>query len=154
MLQLVHPSFQELALHLLVDEQALDTSQGLGDGVALLLEALESPVDLVEVTEDFAESFVDAPLESVETLLEHVEAAVDRHEALVDRGELAAQEVDELLVLALRHGRSLPHLAEPFKCLRKDTRSSHGSVRHGSLNVTPSSTRVVMGPRGAARSIV
>jgi hypothetical protein len=27
-------------------------------------------------------------------------------------------------------------------------------VRHGSLNTTPSSTRVVTGPRDAARSIV
>ena len=118
MLQLVHPSFQELALHLLVDEQALDTSQGLGDGLVLLLEAFESPVDLVEVPEDFPLQLREPLVDVVEPLVHPEEPLVHPDEPPVHRGKLAPQELDELLVLGGSHRSCLPRAGSAVKGIR------------------------------------
>ena len=70
--------------------------------MALLLESLQSAVDLIEVPEH-----VLAQLGEVEVYL--IEPAVDL-------GELASQELDELLVLGRGHGPCLSQVQALFKC--------------------------------------
>ncbi len=65
------------------------------------------------MAEDFAESRVD-------TLIEHIKALFERIKAPVDRDKPDAEELDELLVLAIRHVASLPHIVSPFKCRQED----------------------------------
>ena len=130
-LELGDTVFDDLTAALLVGLQALDPAQRLGDRVVFLLEAVEPAVNLVEVPEHFAEALVDVRLEGVEALLERVEATADQRELAIDPGELtidpreltvdlselasdlgklvvnsrelALEELDELLVLRIRH---------------------------------------------------
>src|ERR1044071_1034102 len=84
-LQLRKIAFDDVAPAALVGEARLDPAQGLRDRVVLLLEPLESPIDVIEVAEHLLTNLGDL--------------ALDRVETTVDRGELAAQEFNELRVL-------------------------------------------------------
>ena len=57
-LQLLEVPLQDLPLPLLVREQRLHPTEALDDGVVLVLQALQAPVELVEVAEDLAKAFV------------------------------------------------------------------------------------------------
>ena len=119
----VPPQFGEVALEdlapaELVREACLDPAQRLRDRMVLLLESVESPVDLVEVPEhlppqvgDLTVDLVEAAVDLIETARDLVEAAVDLVEAAVDLvqaavdlGELASEKFDELLMLGRGHG--------------------------------------------------
>jgi hypothetical protein len=58
----------------------------------------------------------------LEPVVHLVEPVVDLLEPLVDLAELPREEIDELLVLAGRHGTCLPQATGPFKCVRLWTR--------------------------------
>jgi hypothetical protein len=102
LLQLCEVALKDLASAALSGESCLDPAKGLRDCVVLLLESLQSAVDLIEVSEH-----VVAQLGEVEVYL--IEPAVDL-------GELASQEFDELLVLGRSHGPYLSQVQTPFKC--------------------------------------
>ena len=132
LLQLGQVARENLAPPALVAKARLDPAQPLGDRLILLLEALEPAVDLVEVAEHLAPQFgnlpvdlVESPVDLVETAGNVIELAVDLLEALVellealvdllkalvdfieaavDLSELPTEELDQLFVLARRHG--------------------------------------------------
>ena len=85
-LQFCEVALEDLAPAELVCEACLDPAQRLRDRLVLLLESVESPVDLVEVPEHLVAQLG--------------ELVVHLVEPMVDRGELAPKELDELLVLA------------------------------------------------------
>jgi ABC-type Fe3+/spermidine/putrescine transport system ATPase subunit len=88
-LQLDEIALQDLAPPALVGKGGFYPAQGLRDRLILLLQALESAVDLVEVAEHLLPKLGDLSGElSVQCL-----------EPAVDLGEPASQEVDELLIL-------------------------------------------------------
>src|SRR5262249_698286 len=72
-----------------------------------LLEALQAPIDLVEVPEQLG--------------AQRVEALVDRVEALIDDRKALAEESDQLRILGRGHARSLPHRDAAFKCVKSWT---------------------------------
>src|SRR5713101_3892452 len=110
-------ALENIAPNPLVGQHGLDTPKRLGDGVVLLLEAFQAPIDLVEVTEElcakFIESAVDGvevPIDGLEALtddleapIDGVEAPIDGVEAPIDGLETLAEEQDKLLVLRRRH---------------------------------------------------
>ena len=108
-LQFGEVALEDLAPAELVREACLDPAQRLRDRLVLLLESVESPVDLVEVPEHL-----------VAQLGQHLgEPTVHISEPAVDRGELASQELDKLLVLARGHGPCLPQIHAPRKCVQR-----------------------------------
>ena len=125
LLQLGQITREDLAAPALVGEARLDPAQPLDDRLILLLEPLKPPLDLVEVAEHLASQLgnlpvdlVESPVDLVETagnvielavdlleaLVDLLEALVDFIEAAVDLGELPPEELDQLFVLARRHG--------------------------------------------------
>src|SRR5262249_49880459 len=123
-------ALEELSATRLVGQRRFDPPERLGDRVVLLVEALQAPIDLVEVAEDFLEARFHPLLERVEALLERVEPAtedgepavhpieapIDTIEALVDGGELVGEELDQLPVLAARHDAA--HLLRARPCIQ------------------------------------
>ena len=111
-LQLGEVTLEDLTPAALIREPGLDSPQGLRDRLILLLEPLESPIDLVEVTEDLsaelAEQSREVTVHSGEATVHLEEVTVDLGEATVDLGEPLAEELDELLILGGRHARGLP----------------------------------------------
>src|SRR4030095_3310043 len=89
-------ALEDLTPRALVGQQGLDTPKRLGNGLVLLLQPLETPIDLVEVPEDLAAQLVEALVDGLEALVDRVEAAIDRLEALTEEG-------DELLVFGPGH---------------------------------------------------
>jgi len=59
-------TLEDLAASALVHEQRLDPTEGVGDRLILLLEALDPPVELVEVAEDLRAQLLDLPLDRLE----------------------------------------------------------------------------------------
>jgi len=84
LLQLDEVALEDLAPPTLVDEASLDPAQSVSDRLVFVLEALESPVDLVEVPEHVASQLG--------------ELAADVGEPTVDLGGLAPQKLGELLI--------------------------------------------------------
>ena len=82
--------FDDLATPLLVRQQGLDAAQRLRDRVVFLLEPVEAAVELVEMTENVGSEVAQLGLEPIE--------------AAVDLRELALKQLDELLILSVRHG--------------------------------------------------
>ena len=101
LLQLCEVALEDLASAALSDKSCLDPPKGLRDCVVLLLESLQSAVDLIEVPEH--------------VLAQLGEAEVYLIEPVVDLGELASQEFDELLVLSRGHGPYLSQVQALFK---------------------------------------
>jgi hypothetical protein len=106
-LQLGEVTIENLSAAALAGQPRLDPSQSLGDRLLLLLEPLESAVDLVEVPEH--------------VLTQLGDPAFQRVEATVDRGELATQEFDQLRVFGRGHGLCLSCLVIRFKCIHGQT---------------------------------
>ncbi|PYN96220.1 MAG: hypothetical protein DMD91_22240 [Candidatus Rokuibacteriota bacterium] len=75
---------------MLVRQQGLDAAQRLRDRVVFLLEPVEAAVELVEMTENVGSEVAQLGLEPIE--------------AAVDLRELALKQLDELLILSVRHG--------------------------------------------------
>src|SRR5713101_7744707 len=103
-------ALENIAPNPLVDQHGLDTPKRLGDGVVLLLEAFQAPIDLVEVTEELCAKFVESLIDGVEALpddleapIDGVEAPIDGLKAPIDDLETLAEEQDKLLVLRRRH---------------------------------------------------
>src|SRR3989441_648281 len=117
-------ALENIAPNPLVGQHGLDTPKRLGDGVVLLLEAFQAPIDLVEVTEELCAKFIESAVDGVEVpihglealtddleaLIDGVEAPIDGVEALIDGVEAPidgletlAEEQDKLLVLRRRH---------------------------------------------------
>jgi len=124
-LQLAEVAFENLAPAALAREPSLDPSQSLRDRVILVLQALESPIYLVEVPEhlltqlgDLAVQPIEATVDRREAMLDRREATVDRRETAVDRRELVAEELDQLRVFGRSHGLCLTCLVVPCKCVR------------------------------------
>jgi hypothetical protein len=114
LLQLCEVALEDLAPAALVGKSHLDPAQGLCDCLVLLLESLESAVDLIEVPEHLLSQLGEA-----EVYL--VEPAVHVAEPAVDPGELTSQEFDELLVLDGGHGPYLSQVQALFKCAQRWT---------------------------------
>ena len=83
----------------IIKQGGFDPAQRLGDRDILLLQAIEPPIQLVEVAEYLRTQFVEAPVNGLETPVHDLEAPVDGLEALVNRLETFAEEGDEILVL-------------------------------------------------------
>jgi hypothetical protein len=111
LLQLAEVPLEDLSPAAFTGESGLDPAQRLRDRVVLLLESLESPVELVEVPEHLLTQLGDLLTHFGDLLTHFTELAVDR-------GELATQEFDELRVLGRGHGFCLSHIVVPFKCLQ------------------------------------
>lgn len=92
LLQLSEVPHENFAPAAFVGQSCLDPPQGLGDRLILLLEPLESPVDVVEVSEHLVSQFRELAIHAVEPTFHHFESTFDA-------GELASQKFDELLVL-------------------------------------------------------
>jgi len=118
LLQLGEVALEDLAPAALVGESRLDPTQGLRDRVVLLLESVESVVDLIEVPEHFLSQLGEPEVHLVEPAVPLGEAAVHLAEPAVDLGELASQEFDELLVLGRGHGPCLSQVQALFKCVQ------------------------------------
>jgi len=136
LLQLCEVALEDLAPAALVGEPGLAPAQGLRDRVVLLLEPLESAVDLIEVPEHLL-----SQLGEPEVYL--VEPAIHLAEPAVDLDELVSQEFDELLVLARGHGPYLSQVPTLFKCVQLWTggpaaiRGRPGAVlAHHSANIS------------------
>lgn len=80
LLQLLEAPLQHLAPANLIGQQTLDPPQRLDDRIILLLQTIQSPIDLIEMTKDFPEFLVDG----VEPLVDRIEAVVDSEEPLID----------------------------------------------------------------------
>ena len=132
-----------------VGESRLDPEELLRDRVVFLLQPLQPAVDLLEVAQHLLEARVDgveppvhlqealvhvavegdelvvtmgqALIDLDEALIHPVEPLVHPLEALAEVGELAGQELNELLILARTHGDYLPHGAGAFKCTAGET---------------------------------
>jgi hypothetical protein len=102
-LQFLQAPLQDLALHPLISQHILNTVQRLEDRLILLFEALQSPVKMIEVREDFPEPLIVLGQLGVNT----IEAMVDGFEAAADLLELSVQEIDELLVFVIGHAQPL-----------------------------------------------
>jgi hypothetical protein len=114
LLQLGKITLHDLPAAEIVRETGLDAPELLRDHVVLLLEALEPTIDLVEVTQNLAESLVHNGPAFVNLALEVGEPSVDLHEATVDVGELTGEELDELLILRGSHDASVPQAVGGF----------------------------------------
>ena len=97
-------ALKDLAPALFVSEGRRDPAQPPRDHVILLLEALESAVDLVEVAEHLTPEFGNPVLDLGDLAAHLVKPATDFRESAIDLGEAESQELDELLVLGGRHG--------------------------------------------------
>jgi hypothetical protein len=91
LLQLAKVALENLAPPTLVGEASLDPAQRLRDRLVLLLEALESPVDLIEVPEHVAAQLG-------ELTADVGKLTVDLGKPTVDLGGLAPKELYELLM--------------------------------------------------------
>ena len=116
-LQVFDSPFEHLAPDLLVGQQALDASQRLEDCLVLLLEALEPPVDFIEVAQDLAEAFLDAMLENIHTVLEAVEAEHEHVDTLREPLDATVERVDSLAKSADAFLEPVEPLVEPVKAL-------------------------------------
>ena len=114
LLQLGKITLHDLTPPEIVRETGLDAPELLRDHVVFLLQALESTVDFVEVTQNLAESLVHQGPAFVNLALEVGEPSVDLHEATVDVGELTGEELDELLILRGSHDASVPQAVGGF----------------------------------------
>ncbi|HET8577387.1 MAG TPA: hypothetical protein VFO18_09830 [Methylomirabilota bacterium] len=113
-------ALENLAPPALVAETGFDPAQRLRNRLILLLQTLESPIDLVEVPEHLAAELGDLTFNSVKPAVNRGKATICLGEATVYLGEatvylaeptvylvkpavylgeLASQEVDELLIL-------------------------------------------------------
>ncbi len=142
--QIRQVALDDLPSLVLVRQARLDAAQCLRDREVFLIEPLEAPVDLVEVSEHLVAQLGDPgfhrvepptelaklmpglakppvdltelPPDLVEATVDVSELPVELVEALVHLGEPAREEVDELLMLA-GHGSSLPQADRSFKCV-------------------------------------
>jgi hypothetical protein len=122
---------EDVPAALLIGEASLDTPERLGNRQVLLVQALQSPVDLVEVTEHLTEALIHLLLHRDEPTVDLAEPVVDLAkpavhlveppvhlvEPPVHLAELATQVLDELLVFLAGHGRCLSQASALFKCL-------------------------------------
>src|SRR5713101_764534 len=125
-------ALENIAPNPLVGQHGLDTPKRLGDGVVLLLEAFQAPIDLVEVTEELCAKFI-------ESLIDGVEALIDGLEEPIDGLETLAEEQDKLLVLRRRHA-SISTLPGPKLqvCRVVDSRTGPcESLQLASASLTP-----------------
>src|SRR5712692_5726800 len=90
-------ALENIAPNPLVDQHGLDTPKRLGDGVVLLLEAFQAPIDLVEVTEELCAKFVESAVDGVEVPIHGLEALTDDLEALIDGVEAPIDGVEALI---------------------------------------------------------
>jgi hypothetical protein len=98
---------QRLPLDALAGDEGLDPPKRLDDREILRLEPLEPPAELVEVAEDLAKLLFLTCGKAVDAAVGRVEPPVDLSEPPVDLGEPLAEELDQALVLTVRHGTSL-----------------------------------------------
>jgi Type II CAAX prenyl endopeptidase Rce1-like len=133
LLQLCEVALEDLAPAALVGKSRLDPAQGLRARVVLLLESLESAVDLIEVPEYLLSQLGEAEVYLVEPAVDFAEPLVDLAELAVDLGELTAQEFDELLVLDGSHGPYLSQVQALFKCAQLGTAVSAIAVALASI---------------------
>ena len=120
--QLGEVALEDLAPAALVGDSRLDPAQGMRDGVMLLLESVESPVDLVEVPEHVASKLG--------------ELAAHLVEPTVDLGELASEEFDELLVLRRGHDPCVSQFQAAVKCVQFWAERRPGRHRCGPVSVS------------------
>jgi hypothetical protein len=83
LLQLCEGALEDLAPAALVGKARLDPAQGLRDCVVLLLESLESAVDLIEVPEYLLSQLGEAEVYLIEPAVDFAEPLVDLAEPLV-----------------------------------------------------------------------
>lgn len=105
-LQLGKIAFDDLAPTALIGKSGLDPPERLRDRLVFLLEPLESPVDLVEVSEHVVSKLAKLTPRLAEPNLDAGESAVGLRESAVDLRELAPEKLHELLVLACGHTSS------------------------------------------------
>src|SRR2546428_6991697 len=77
---------ENIAPDSLVGEEGLDAPKRLGDGVVLLLEAFQAPIDLVEVTEELCAKFVESAGDGVGVPIHGLEALTDGLQGVGDGG--------------------------------------------------------------------
>jgi hypothetical protein len=112
-LELVCTLLQDLPPLQLVGQPGFDPLQGLNDRLAHI-ELVEVAEDIAELRRDGVEPSVRSPLgieaanDDPKPVVNRCEQPVDGIEAPVDAGELLTEELDELLILAVRH-RGRPH---------------------------------------------
>src|SRR5438128_9180354 len=85
-------ALEDLAPADLIGEPSLDAPEGLRDRVILLLEPIESPVDLVEVSEHLLSQTGDPLFHRIESTVHRVEPVSDLRESVVDLGEPSPEE--------------------------------------------------------------
>src|SRR5713101_4053325 len=119
---------ENIAPDSLVGQEGLDAPKRLGDGVVLLLEAFQAPIDLVEVTEELCAKFI-------ESLIDGVEALIDGLEEPIDGLETLAEEQDKLLVLRRRHA-SISTLPGPKLQVCRVVDSRTGPLRKPAARVS------------------